>query len=166
MIRPVIQFPDPILLQKCAPIDIDAPPEQRAEARRLAGDLLDTMRKHHLFGLSAPQIGAPARVIAINQRTGCPFAIMVNPVITQTEGGVVESTEGCQSIDNGGPRFEVKRSKIIVVKFFDRADQEHEEAFQEMASIVIQHEIDHLDGILLPHRVAQDRGIAIATGTG
>jgi len=143
MIRPVVQVPDPILHQVSAPIDIFD-----AEMRKLSGDLLDTMRKHKGLGLAAVQIGAPVRMIAVNQRV-CPFAIMVNPVIAMKSGGIVPGEEGCLSINMGGRKFPKARHYEVVVDFTDRADQKHRIGLKGLSARVIQHEIDHLDGKLV-----------------
>lgn len=119
--------------------------------RRVAGDLLDTMRKRHAGGLAAIQIGEAVRVIAISPRVGFTFSVIVNPVILERSGHKTREDEGCLSIRNGheAARFRVLRHWKIRVSFADRAQQPHELDVVGFPARVIQHEVDHLDGILI-----------------
>lgn len=157
MIRPVRLFPDPVLGGHCEPVgEIDG------RARALAADLLDTMRgSAHSVGVAAPQIGVGVRAFCIDV-TGHPKArschgelVMFDPVVVERAGTAI-GREGCMSVpDLTG---DVARSATIVVRgrgvdgggVLIEAD-----AFEARA---VQHELDHLDGLLFLDRVvASDR---------
>ncbi len=106
-------------------------------------EMYETMKQYNGIGLSAPQIGYNSRLIAVS--TDKIKTFMVNPKIIEAEG-TVEFTEGCLSIP--GVYGEVTRSKKVVVKYLDRYSNSHITEFEGIESVVIQHEIDHLNGIL------------------
>jgi peptide deformylase len=78
VIRPILSVPDPRLLQVSEPTGV-----LDKERRKIAQDLLDTMRHAKGYGLSAVQIGVLVRICAINPRCGFPFMVLINPVITE-----------------------------------------------------------------------------------
>lgn len=145
MIREVIQAPDERLLAVSAAVEVPL----GQDMRRLAGDLLDTMRKHKAAGLAAPQIGQPVRMIALNPRLSGGWTIMVNPVVVMKAGALIEGDEGCLSIGHGTRFVRVKRHQRVVVAFTDRADQPHRATFGGQGARAVQHEVDHLDGKLI-----------------
>lgn len=145
-VRPVLLYPDPALKQVAAPV--------RAEDReRIEQDLLDTMLDFgHCVGLAAPQLGEPWRVIAVDV-TGHPKAtrtngrlLLANPRITDAEGSVV-GREGCLSIPD--LTANVRRAERIVIEHADGTLTS--EGFE---AVCLQHEIDHLDGLLFLDRVS------------
>lgn len=129
---------DPMLLnRKAEPAGIeDAPTAQ---------DLLDTLRAHHeeCVGMAANMIGIQKAIIAVD--TGNMILVMFNPVITK-EKGPYETSEGCLSLT--GTR-NTKRYQKITVTYQDQALHTHAVGFQGFAAEIIQHEIDHLKGILI-----------------
>jgi peptide deformylase len=153
-------YPDPVLLERCAPA---AP----ADAVRLVADLVDTMRAlPRCVGLAAPQIGEPVRVAVVDcgehpaaaARNG--LLPLVNPVIVEAAGSEV-GREGCQSI----PQYlvDVRRSRRIVV----RSDWAPRVAWcAGYEARAVQHEIDHLDGVLILDRAAGARAIRRRPGGG
>lgn len=157
MIQPVRLFPDPVLSGRCLPVgEIDD------GARSLAQDLLDTMRgSSHSVGVAAPQIGVARRAFCIDV-TGHPKArschgelVVFDPVVDGRSGSDV-GREGCMSVpDLTG---DVARSTSLVVRGtgVDGAAIVLEvDAFEARA---VQHELDHLDGLLFLDRVvARDR---------
>jgi peptide deformylase len=152
VIRDIVQVPAAMLRQPSKPVfDIDQ------AMKRLLNDLLDTMRAHHALGLSAVQIGMPLRVIGVSPRSGCPWMVMVNPEIVSRSGAILAEDEGCMSIGMGKPRFRVKRSQTIKVGFLSRDGAEVETTLDGLAARVVQHEIDHLDGVLIDEP-RKDRG--------
>jgi peptide deformylase len=145
-VRDVIQYPDPRLKQVCSP----AQPE---EAERVASDLLDTMRDFgHCVGIAAPQIGELARVAVVDvsghpkAETGNGELVLINPRIVVAEGGEV-GREGCLSIPD--LTANVRRATRIEVEHAGGSFTS--EGFEARC---VQHEIDHLDGILFLDRVA------------
>ena len=144
--REVLLYPDPALKEVAAPV-------QAGESEQAAEDLVETMRSFPgCVGLSAPQISEPVRLIAVDV-TGHPKAgnlngllVLANPRIAEHEGSEV-AREGCLSIPD--LTANVRRATRIVVEHADgRVESEGFEAR------CLQHEIDHLDGILFLDRVA------------
>jgi peptide deformylase len=153
-------YPDAVLLERCAPAGA-------ADADRLVADLVDTMRAlPRCVGLAAPQIGEPLRVAvvdcgahpAVTARSG--LLALVNPVIVEAAGSEV-GREGCQSI----PQYlvDVRRSRRIVVRFDWAPRVAWCAGFEARA---VQHEIDHLDGVLILDRAAGARAIHRRPGGG
>lgn len=138
---------DPILRQKAAPVS-----EVDDELRRLIDDLFETMRAAEGVGLAASQVGVAARVFVMD--VGDPefgARAFVNPVIVERSGHVT-GEEGCLSLP--GLSAEVERAARVVVEGLDERGQPVRLEAQDLASRCIQHEIDHLDGILFIDRVS------------
>jgi peptide deformylase len=144
-VREVLVYPHPMLKQVAAPA-------QAADAEAIERDLLDTMRSfERCVGLAAPQIGELARVIAVDVQ-GHPKAdthngllVLVNPRIVEAEGSEV-AREGCLSIPD--LTANVRRATSIVVQHVGGAVESL--GFEARC---LQHELDHLDGILFLDRV-------------
>lgn len=111
--------------------------------RKLLTNLRDTMYDANGAGLAAPQIGISKRVIVVD--VDDELLELVNPEIIATEGSVVD-LEGCLSIP--GLSGEVERSRKVTVKALDRNGKKVELTREGMMARALQHEIDHLDGIL------------------
>jgi peptide deformylase len=150
--RPIVRYPSPILKQRCAAI------RPGHELERIAADLVETMRgQPRCVGLAAPQIGEAVRLVAIDV-TGHPKAdscqglvVLANPVITAAEGDEL-SREGCLSIPD--LTANVRRATRVRVEAMqpDGAPVAFEaNAFEAR---VVQHELDHLDGVLFLDRIA------------
>jgi peptide deformylase len=157
--RPVLELPDPRLKQACAPVD----PGDFDLAARVAADLVDTMRSHlRCVGLAAPQIGDLVRIVAIDV-TGHPkarscagLAVLVNPVVVRAEGEE-RGREGCLSIpDLTG---DVRRAAAVWVEAVAPDGRPVEIEADTFEARVIQHELDHLDGILFLDRVDSPRDV-------
>lgn len=128
-----------ILTQKSEPVSIE-------EAQEVITDLLDTAN-HHLdecAGLAAPQIGVHKKVIVV--RTGNSFFPMVNPVIIKKSGRKFVNNEGCLSLE--GTR-NVERFPTILVSYTDRNGKRTTKTYNGLLSVIIQHEVDHLHGVLI-----------------
>jgi peptide deformylase len=145
VVREVLRYPHPLLKHVCRPAD-------RREAERVAEDLLDTMRSFPgCVGIAAPQIGEPVRVAVVDV-SGHPRAdtsnglmVLVNPRIEHAEGALV-GREGCLSIPD--LTANVRRATAIRI----RASGVRAECAGFEARCV-QHELDHLDGVLFLDRV-------------
>lgn len=143
----IIKFPDKLLRQKARAIGAVTDVE-----RKLARDMFDTMYFANGVGLAAPQIGLSRRIIVCNP-TGIKKDEMaiINPVITPKKGAKVRDCEGCLSV----PEItgEVARFFRIGVKGKDLEGQELSFEAEGLLARVIQHETDHLDGILFIDRL-------------
>ena len=153
-VQPIRAYPDPILKQVCSPVD-----ERDAEIDTLVQDLIDTMvASGHSVGVAAPQIGVCKRVVVVDvshSKLGAKhnhgLLVMINPEIVESEG---EKTmrEGCMSVpDYTG---NVTRAKQVMVQFLDRDGHERVVRAKGFEAVAIQHELDHLDGLLFLDRVS------------
>jgi len=112
--------------------------------------MIETLQtSNHGVGLAAPQVGKPLRIIVVEMPDREPFAL-INPEIIKKEGERVLD-EGCLSIP--GYHGEVKRSMMVKVKGKDRTGKEVRFKCEELLAQVMEHEIDHLDGILFSDRL-------------
>ncbi len=142
MIMEVRRIGDPILKQRCEPVSISEMEDD--SFTKLILDMVATMRENEGIGLAANQIGVLKRIIVID--AGVTLAL-INPVIWEFKNWIV-GEEGCLSIP--GENYEVKRATWIKVKFTNKLRQEHEVVIDDpILPRVVQHEVDHLDGILI-----------------
>lgn len=150
MLLPILRWPDPRLLQPCMPAVLDD------ALRQLASDMLKTMYAAPGRGLAAPQVGHLVRmfVMDVAWKTGAPEPmVFINPVL-QPFGARVSGPEGCLSIP--GPVTEVERFAQVSVRWTDPDGLSREAEFDGFAAVCIQHEYDHLDGILTLDRLSPD----------
>ena len=143
-ILPILTIPDPVLRKKAKPIErVDA------ELRRLMDDMLATMYDAPGIGLAAPQVGVLRRLIVMDpakdEAPKTPI-VMVNPEILKRSEEMRLHEEGCLSI----PEFtaEIERPAKTRVSFIDRAGKTQEMELEGIWSTLVQHEIDHLNGVL------------------
>jgi peptide deformylase len=154
-IREVLKMGDPRLLAVSEPVVEFGTPE----LRQLLADMQDTMRHLSGAGLAAPQIGIGLRVVIFgfedNPRypdvDSVPFTVLINPVLTPLSHDEVEGWEGCLSVP--GMRGLVPRYRELRYTGFDAAGQPLDRTVQDFHARVVQHEVDHLDGILYPRRI-------------
>lgn len=154
-IRPVLRMGNPHLQKPCVDVtDFDDPALQL-----LINDMFDTMRAESGAGLAANQIGANRRVVIFgfehNPRyPDCPpipETVLINPVITQLDQEMEQAWEGCLSIP--GMRGLVPRYKHIRYQGYDQHGNRLDVEAADFHARVVQHECDHLDGILYPYRI-------------
>ncbi|MBE6096483.1 peptide deformylase [Schwartzia succinivorans] len=128
----------PVLKEVCAPV-------QRVDAKlkALLDDMAETMYKSNGIGLAAPQIGKAIRVVVIDVGEG--LIEMINPLITHREGKVIDS-EGCLSVPN--IFGDVERAEKVTVEFTNRFGKRKKLKAEQLLARCIQHELDHLDGVL------------------
>jgi peptide deformylase len=150
---------DPRLLRMSQPVqDIKAP-----QLQELLADMDDTMRALDGAGLAAPQIGIPLRVVifgvAANPRypdaEPVPQTVLINPVVTVLDETLEEGWEGCLSVP--GMRGLVPRHRRLRYEGFDASGGRIERTVDGFHARVVQHECDHLDGILYPMRMRDMR---------
>lgn len=147
MARTLRYYGDPALRRKAAPA---APGPDLAA---LVADLFDVMYREKGVGLAAPQVGESSRVFVVDveDEVGRTRKAFVNPVITKREGTMV-GEEGCLSIP--GYREDVKRWAVIEVQATDEAGHPFTLEAEGLLARAIQHELDHLDGILFLDRLS------------
>lgn len=153
-IRKVAQLGHPILRQVAAPVT----PEQLAspDFQRLCDDLLETMRAYEGLGLAAPQVHESLRVLIFQLDEEEPM-FLVNPVITVLGEKRSAGYEGCLSVT--GLRGRVERPDAIRVEALDRNGERFAFRAEGWAARVVQHECDHLDGVVYVDR-ADPRSLA------
>ena len=137
-------YPDNILRQKCKDIE-----KIGQEEKRLAQNMLETMYKNDGAGLAAPQIGVLKKIIVIDIGQG-PL-ILFNPKIIEKTGRAW-STEGCLSIP--GIILKVKRAKNVEVEGLNKNNKNVKIKAEGYLAYALQHEIDHLSGILVLDRIS------------
>ncbi len=146
MIYPIVVYGDPVLKKKAENI------EKGTDLSDLVTDMFETMESAHGIGLAAPQIGKSIRLFVVDGRpmeddeTKDFVKTFVNPQIIKEEGDEWAFEEGCLSIPN--IREEIERPEKLRIKYFDENWNEHEEEFDGMKARIIQHEYDHIEGIL------------------
>lgn len=141
--RPVFKNPSDVLRKKSEVVTRDE--LASTDIQTLIDDLLDSMRIENGIGIAAPQVGAHKRIIIVDDGHGPK--VYVNPEITAhsiRKGHYIE--EGCLSVP--GIWGYVTRHKIVKIRAFDRGGQKVILKVKDLASVIFQHEIDHLDGIL------------------
>ena len=158
-VRQILRMGDPRLREIAQPITTFDTPELPA----LVQDLMDTMREHDGAGLAAPQIGVGLRILVFgfdsNPRypdaESVPQTVLVNPVIETLSDESAEGWEGCLSLP--GLRGMVPRFTHIRYSGFDHRGVAIEREAHDFHARVVQHECDHLDGILYPERMTDMR---------
>lgn len=149
-ISKVRAYPDPILNKKAGPLTQFGPEEQK-----LFDDMIEMMYVEEGVGLAAPQIGISKRIfVASPTMTEGEEYIFVNPEILEMRGKEL-SLEGCLSLR--GVSGEIPRAKVVRFRALDRHGKPVEMEVKELFARIIQHEVDHLDGILLIDRVDFDK---------
>jgi peptide deformylase len=143
-IHPILTIPEPVLRTKAKPIErVDA------ELRRLMDDMLETMYDAPGIGLAAPQIGIARRLIVMDPaKDDTPKAplIMVNPEILSRSEEMRTHDEGCLSIPD--VTAEIVRPAKTRVAYIDREGKKQEAELEGIWSTLVQHEVDHLNGVL------------------
>jgi peptide deformylase len=155
MIRDVLKMGDRRLLEKSRPVEAFGTPD----LRELVADMRDTMAHLNGAGLAAPQIGVPLRVVIFGVRQNprypdageIPDTVLINPVIAPIGEEMEEGWEGCLSVP--GMRGVVPRFKRLRYRGFDEAGEPIDRSVEGFHARVVQHECDHLDGILYPMRI-------------
>jgi len=154
MIYPIVAYGDPVLRKDCEEIE-----EYTDDIKQLIDDMFETMYESEGVGLAAPQIGKSLRLFVVD---ASPFSedepdlegfkqVFINPEIVSESGKKWSFTEGCLSIP--GVRESVMRKEKIVVNYLDENFDEVEEEFSGLAARVIQHEFDHIEGVLFIDKI-------------
>ncbi len=150
MIYPIVKFPDPILQQPAERITVFD-----AELRKLVDDMFTSMYDAQGIGLAAPQIGISKRLTVIDlsfQKKPEDKIVLINPEVVDKSGKQVEE-EGCLSLPE--IRDRVVRAAEVKVRAQDAEGKTIEVEGSELLARALQHEIDHLDGILFIFRLSR-----------
>jgi peptide deformylase len=148
-IRPIVEVPDPLLRQISTPVD-----KVDDEVRALIADMFETMYDAPGIGLAAIQVGVPKRILVIDlqepaEEGGDPVKdprVFINPEIVQSSDQEVPYTEGCLSVPD--QYAEVDRPDRIRARWLDEQGKVHEEEIEGLLATCLQHEMDHLEGVL------------------
>ncbi|GAL62952.1 MULTISPECIES: peptide deformylase [Algibacter] len=162
MILPIVAYGDPVLKRKATDITEDYP-----KLDALVDNMFETMYNAYGVGLAAPQIGLPIRMFLVDTT---PFAddeelteeeqkslegfkrVFINPKITKEEGEEWAFNEGCLSIPD--VREDVFRKPVITIEYLDENFKAHTETFDGLVARVIQHEYDHIEGVLFTDKLS------------
>ena len=158
-VRSVLRMGHPLLLQVAAPVDRFGTQELRA----LLADMDDTMRALNGAGLAAPQIGRSLRVVIFEVQSNprypeaesVPYTVLINPVLEPLDDEVQYGWEGCLSVP--GLRGLVPRYGRLRYRGFDAEGRTIDRSVSGFHARVVQHEVDHRDGILYPMRMEDMR---------
>lgn len=154
-IRTVLRMGDPLLLQQAAPVQVFDTPELHA----LIKDMEDTMAHMNGAGIAAPQIGVSLRVVIFGVGSNprypdagqVPYTVLINPVLNPVGDEIEDGWEGCLSVP--GMRGIVPRYQRLHYTGFDQYGNPIDRLVSGFHARVVQHECDHLDGILYPMRI-------------
>ncbi|MCG9973260.1 peptide deformylase [Christiangramia crocea] len=162
MILPIVAYGDPVLKKKAKEIDKDYP-----KLDELIDNMWDTMYNAYGVGLAAPQVGLSIRLFLIDP---APFAedeeleekeqeelknmrkVFINPRVIEEEGEEWAFSEGCLSIPE--VREDVFRQPEITIEYYDEKFEKHTEKYSGLVARVIQHEYDHIEGILFTDKLS------------
>ncbi len=149
--RLVRQYPDAALRIPANPIgDIDP------EVRRLAERMSTIMHDSHGVGLAAPQIGVLRRVLVYRRRDDDTPVVLINPELSELSDETETDTEGCLSLLGGDLLVPVERSVRLVATGIDIEGAPLRIEAEGMEARILQHEVDHLDGVLIIDRATKD----------
>lgn len=160
-VRRILKMGDPLLYRKAEPV-----PESEfgsAELEALVRDMFDTMAAYNGAGLAAPQIGVSRRIVVFGveanprypQAEPVPTTVLINPVLEPLGDEREEGWEGCLSVP--GLRGLVRRYRNLRYTGYDQHGRPIDRRVSGFHARVVQHEVDHLDGILYPMRLADIR---------
>jgi peptide deformylase len=160
MVLPIVAYGDPVLKKEAEDIDKDYP-----KLNELIANMFETMEHAQGVGLAAPQVGLSIRLFVVDTT---PFVdeddddpeleglkdfrrVFINPIILEESGDKWNFNEGCLSIP--GIREDVSRQPTITIEYYDENFELKEETYDGLRARVIQHEYDHVDGILFTDRL-------------
>lgn len=160
-VREVLQIGHPILAARANEIDVEK--ISSPEVQGYIDDMIDTMRDANGAGIAANQIGLPHRMFVIEIKDNprypykpkVPLTVVINPQIKFLSDETFVSNEGCLSVPQ--IRANVDRYVQIAVSYFDREGRKVEQTIKGYSACTWQHEYDHLDGLLFPHRVTDPK---------
>lgn len=162
----ITYYPDPLLRQIAAPVK-----EVTPELRQLAQDMLQTMYEANGIGLAAPQVGCSIRLVVIHladaderpaEDPASRPLVLVNPSLVQKSKEKATAEEGCLSLP--GLSAKVKRPEAVTVRAHDLDGNLHEYEADGIFARCLQHEMDHLDGVLFVDKVSLAAKLSLRGG--
>ncbi len=162
-IRPVSQIGDKVIRAKAKPVAVRA-----ARTKRIVADLVSTMRKHNLVGMAAPQIGEGARIFVTELRKTKfrkslrdidPLRVFINPRIIRRSQAMSVGMEGCGSVAEAGLFGPVRRHASVTIVATDTDGRLFRFVATGFLARVIQHEYDHLNGVVILDRFTDTRQV-------
>lgn len=160
ILRKIAMLGHPVLLQPAAPVDDPA----AAEVRALADDMVATMHDAQGIGLAAPQVHVGLRMIVVMElhvrgEADAPVRVLINPELAPLDDVRDEGIEGCLSIPE--LRGIVPRWRRLGWRALDRDGRPIEGEAEGLFARILQHEVDHLDGVLFPMRMTDLSALAL-----
>ncbi len=156
MILPIVAYGDPVLRKETEEIDANYP-----DLKQLIADMFETMYHSKGVGLAAPQIGLPIRLFIVdaagfNEDGEAPELegfkrVFINPIIIEEKGKEWKFEEGCLSIP--GIREEVSRKPELTIEYYNENFELVEEKLDGLGARVVQHEYDHIEGVLFVDKI-------------
>ena len=155
-IRKIVPIGHPVLRRRAR--EVSAAELGEPATRRLIDDLVETMRDAHGAGIAAPQVHESVRIAVVEvghnprypYKPPIPLTVLVNPVLEPVGDETVEINEGCLSVPLRG---DLRRHVTVRVSYTDRDGAPHQEVKRGLTAGTFQHEVDHLDGILVVDRI-------------
>ena len=147
-VRPIVLYPEPILRQRCAPVESFG-----EAAQRLVADMVETMHAAPGIGLAAPQVGVACRVLVVDLSVGedpTQLHALVNPQLLAASGSELD-TEGCLSLPDLTEK--VERPSWVRMAALDPQGRAFELVAEGLLARALCHELDHLDGVLFIDRL-------------
>lgn len=154
MIYPIVAYGDPVLRKVCATVEKDYP-----QLKELIENMFETMYESHGVGLAAPQIGKAINLFIIDssrfedEKYPNVKKVFINAEILEETGDKWDFEEGCLSIPH--IRENVKRHETLRIRYQDENFETHEETYDGIVARVIQHEYDHVKGIMFVDRLSE-----------
>ena len=163
VIKLVTQVGNPIIRKKSKKVRLITSPK----IKKIVKDLTDSMRHANLVGMAAPQIGHNLRIFVTEIRTTTlrktseqdGLRIFINPKIIHASKKKILGYEGCGSVASSGIFGKVSRSTQVIVEAFDEKNKKFAFTTKGLLARVIQHEIDHLDGIIFLDKVSDKKSL-------
>lgn len=159
-VLPILTAPHPLLTQKARPVRDD---EFGPELHKRLQDMAETMYAAPGVGLAGPQVGDLRRILCCDvtedrdddgkREKGKDLRFMCNPEILESSKELFTWEEGCLSV----PEFWefLERPRVVKVRYFDTLGNEHIDTFSDYPAIIVQHEMDHLNGVILLDKVSR-----------
>lgn len=154
MLLEILSYPDPLLKKRCEPVA-----EITDEIRALAKDMLETMYDAPGVGLAAPQVGRSIRMLVMDSAAKGEQPnprVLINPELILSGDDVLSELEGCLSVPLNY-RADVMRKSQVTLKALSLDGIAIHEELEDFPAIVIQHEVDHLDGVLFIDHISRLR---------